>query len=289
MSNGTAEEIIKCLEKFAEYYGTPSFVISDNAGSFISRKFQSFLEEPLKCIKHHLITPYNPSSNLSERVIKEVLSLLRVLCGDNPKNWHEYLPQVATAINYGFNTTLKERPYTLFFNRDPKPSLVDIVKPMSPIMDKNENFMKTKYARDLVESHLSKAHQFRDKKFQSTGRLTTYELNDIVYLKRRFVADKSYKLKYAYIGPFKVTNVLGNTVTLLNLANGKERRASMKNLKIYKSNDLSPKDHPNINKMFLTQDPEEIENEIFSEAETMSNQEPPHRYSLRSQIKDNTK
>ena len=63
----------------------------------------------------------------------------------------------------------------------------------------------------------------------------------------------------------------------------------MEHFKIYKSNDLSPKDHPNINRMFLTPDPEEPENYIFSEAETIITQEKPHRYSLRSQIKDNTK
>ena len=243
------------------------------------------MADPLKSIKHHLITPYNPSSNLSERIIRDVLSLLRVLTRDNPKNWHEYLPQVATAINLGFNTTLQERPFTLFFGHEPKPSIIDSKKTFSSNLDINENYMKTQYARDLVELQLSKAHQERDKKWQTTGRLTTYETNDIVYLKRRFVADKAHKIRFAYIGPFKVTNIIGNSVVLLNLANGKLRRASMKNLKIYKHTDLIPSDHINVNKAFPIPDDEKVENEVFQNTEVIMEAEKASRYNLRSKTK----
>ena len=285
MSSGTATEIIECLSKFFSDYDEPSYIISDNAGSFVSTKFEEFLADPLKSIKHHLITPYNPSSNLSERIIRDVLSLLRVLTRDNPKNWHEYLPQVATAINLGFNTTLQERPFTLFFGHEPKPSIIDSKKTFSSNLDINENYMKTQYARDLVELQLSKAHQERDKKWQTTGRLTTYETNDIVYLKRRFVADKAHKIRFAYIGPFKVTNIIGNSVVLLNLANGKLRRASMKNLKIYKHTDLTPSDHINVNKAFPIPDDEKVENEVFQNTEVIMEAEKASRYNLRSKTK----
>ena len=289
MSSGTAAEIMGCLNTFFEFYGEPSYIISDNAGSFLSMKFEEFLAEPLINIKHHLITPYNPRSNLAERLIRDILSLLRIVTRDNPLNWHTYLPQVNRAINYGFNLTLKERPATLFFGREPKPSMLncDKAESLSYLSDNdiNEKYLKIKYIRDLVQLELGKVHNKRDRQWETTGRLSTYELNDIVYLKRNFVGDKSYKLKFQYCGPFKVTEIMGNTVVLLNLSNGKERRASMRNIKIFKQHDLTPKDHPNIQKIYPIADPISVEN-MFSGTDGAD--PGPKKYNLRSTKVDNT-
>ena len=289
MATGTAKEVISHLEEYAKWYGNPSYLISDNAGAFLSCKFKEFLDQPLTHIKHHLTTSYNPCSNIAERVIKDVLSILRVLVKDKPDNWHEHLPQVNEAINYGFNLTLKQRPAALFFGREPKPSVIDYNQEVTDKIDQNEVFMKSKYARDLVERELTKAHALIDKRLESTGRLTSYELNDTVYLKRHFVADRGYKLKYQYCGPYRVTEILGNTVTLLNLASGRERRASMRNLKLYKGSDLTKMDHPNIGKIFPTADPESLEEEAFGENEIVTIEQNKPKYNLRSSVKDQKK
>ena len=290
LMSGTAEEIIKGLEGWREAYGDPFMVISDNAGAFVSHKFKDFLENPLVKMRQHLITPYAPQSNLAERLLRDVLSLLRVLTRDKPDTWPAHLPQVNTAINHGVHLTLKQRPSALFFGREPKASIIDFARDEGRAeIASSEPFIKTIYARELVEKELTKAHEYRDS-LQTTGRLTSYDLNDIVYLKRNFVNDKGYKIKYQFIGPFKINEIIGNTVTLLNLANGKERRAHMRNLKIFKSCDLTKSDHPNVDRMFPRADPPELEAEVFKNEE---NQEPtkisPKKYNLRSKVQDKTK
>ena len=87
---------------------------------------------------------------------------------DKPRRWPDYLPQVCDAINYGYNLTLKERPAYLFFGHEPEP-LLDFndtcpVNQGGEEVDKNEEYMKLKYAMELVERELEKSHMTLDKK-----------------------------------------------------------------------------------------------------------------------------
>ena len=250
LKNGTALAVQNVLTTIFQWQGKCSMIISDNAGCFLSHQFKDFLEE--RQINHHKITAYNPMSNLSERSIRNVLSVLRVLTKDKPSKWDTYLPQVADALNMGFNLSLKETPYYLFFGRNPEQN-DNFLNSEPPPTDPSDLYYKTKYSFELVEKTLTDEHEKEDLKLQSSGRLTHYNVGDIVYVARNFVNDKSYKLKYPYCGPYRVESIVGNTVLLLNLSNGKTRQCSMRNIKIYKSDDLTKTDHPNVDKIYPLQ------------------------------------
>ena len=77
------------------------------------------------------------------------------------------MPKVCDAINEGFNLTLKERPYFLFYNRDPNPNFNVLRDESFPSSD--EAFSVSKYAYQLVERELSKDHLRKDKQQLASG------------------------------------------------------------------------------------------------------------------------
>ena len=241
---GTASEVIKRLEEFFDVLGHPEGLVSDNAGAFTSLEFKGYLGE---YIIHHLTTPYSPRSNaLAERSIRSVLSILRVLCKDKPKNWHIYLKKVCVAINSGFNTTTKERPYFLFFGRDPAPRY-QILRDQTPIQDASEAYQISRYAHELALQELVKGPS---EGIVSPERVKHYQVGDIVYLQKRFAGDKAYKIKSAYEGPYRVSDIAGNTVQLKSLTSGKCKRASMRDLKLYKGGTLTKTNNKNIDQPY---------------------------------------
>ena len=77
------------------------------------------------------------------------------------------------------------------------------------------------------------------------------------------MADPGYKLKYQYIGPFRVCQINGNVVELVSLASGKVRRASMRNIKVFHAGDLSMTDHKNINAPFPSELPNDLDGDLL--------------------------
>ena len=247
LSAGTASEVIKNLESLFYRYGTANVLVSDRAGAFTGYEFENYLTK--KNIKHHLSTPYSPRSNaLAERTIRSVLSILRVLCDDHPTKWSLYLPKVCEAINCAFHTSIGERPFFIFFGRDPRPTF-NVLRNLASEFDTCENYQMCKYTYKLVSRELYNTQKVRDQK-QDSSRRNTYDVGNIVYVKSRFVGDKAHKLRFPYEGPYRVSKVDGNTVCLKSLASGKSKLASMRDLKIYKGQFLTPSDNNNINRPY---------------------------------------
>ena len=287
LQNGTAARVIDALNLIFSWQSKCQVIISDNAGCFKSNKFKEYLDE-LE-IEHHFITPYNPQSNLAERSIRNVLSVLRVLSQNRPRNWDEHLPTVCDAINVGFNLSLQERPFYFFYGRDPTPNENFLNRTMTEITP-SELFSRTKYSFETVEKILTEEHSKEDKKLMSSGRLTSYEIGDIVFVQRNFVNEPAYKILYPYTGPYRVVKIIGNTVDLVNLSNGQPRRCAMRNIKIYKIDDLTKTNHPNVNKKISLQSNNPDELAILENApaeypkQKIKNKNPvnPRPYNLRS-------
>ena len=256
LESGTAEEVIKHLREIFRTLGSPVVLSSDNAGAFTSHLFKSFLAEKNMNIKHHLITPYSPTGNsLAERSIRSVLSILRVLCQDKPKSWHILLPDVEQTMNEGFNLTLRERPYYLYYGKDPRPNCTILMQNIDRY-DESDVVVRLKYAYMLLERELQKDRFRRDNR--PKGKLTTYQEGDIVYLETVFVNDKARKIRYPYFGPFRIDSIRQNSTTLINLATGESRRASMRNIKLYRAEAVTHNQNPNANRIFPTAENNDI-------------------------------
>ena len=160
-------------------------------------------------------------------------------------NWHIYLRKVCVAMNSGFNTTIKERPYFLFFGRDPAPRY-DILRDQTPVRDASEAYQISHYAHELALQEFAKNQD----NISLPERVTHYQVSDIVYLQKRFAGDKAYKIKSGFEGPYRVTDIAGNTVQLKSLTSGKCKRASMRDLKLYKAGTLTKTNNKNVGQPF---------------------------------------
>ena len=173
--------------------------------------------------------------------------MLRVLCSDKPKSWHVHLPRINEAINTGFNLVLKERPHFLYHGYDPK-TKYEVFNDLEKNQDLGERFHIAQYAYDLVEKELSKSYEKRDK--VPPGNLKSYTTGDIVYISRHFVSDRARKMRHPFYGPFRVVKVTGNATVLSDLATGKEKRVSQRDMKFFKSQTVNKTDNKNADKVF---------------------------------------
>jgi Integrase core domain. len=90
-----------CLKKvvndYIPKYGTPKAILNDNASLFKSKKWSQPLHE--RGIKVYHCSAYHPSSNPSERGLRDVTTYLRAFCHKNHKNWFNTLPIIQCIMN----------------------------------------------------------------------------------------------------------------------------------------------------------------------------------------------
>ena len=122
--------------------------------------------------------------------------------------------------------------------------------------DESDVVVRLRYAYILLEKELQKDRFRRD--IRPKGRLTTYHEGDIVYLETVFVNDKARKIKYPYFGPFRIDSIRQNSTTLINLATGESRRASMRNIKLYRAEVVTHNQNPNSSRIFPTAENNDI-------------------------------
>jgi hypothetical protein len=112
----TAQVVSDCLERsFFPAYGTPKFVVTDNARVFCCRLFRDL------CfrwgVKHLTTTPYYPQASLAERVNRNLKSALKVFHHSSQKIWDEDLPWISMAFNTATHESTQATPDTLFLGR----------------------------------------------------------------------------------------------------------------------------------------------------------------------------
>ena len=89
-------------------FGTPTVIITDNGGEFVSHAFTQFCSS--LGITHKLTTPYHPQANgAAERVHRIIKSALRAQT--DPSEWADHLPFITLTLN---NLTCDNNFFTPF-------------------------------------------------------------------------------------------------------------------------------------------------------------------------------
>ena len=94
----TSHVVLDSLERsFFPMYGTPKYLVSDNARVFCCRKFRDL------CfrwgIEHLTTSPYYPQASLAERVNRNLKAALKIFHHSSQKGWDVDLPCLSTAFN----------------------------------------------------------------------------------------------------------------------------------------------------------------------------------------------
>ena len=85
------------LRKIVLRYGSPSLILLDQSGCFLSQIAQSLWSVTNTKVK--VISPYNHGSNVVKRSIGSISNLLASNLKDKAKNWDSYCESACYAHN----------------------------------------------------------------------------------------------------------------------------------------------------------------------------------------------
>lgn len=106
-------EVIQKLEQeWLNEFQTPTYLLTDQATTFLSQKFKEFLEN--RKIKHIINTPFNPKCNgISERINKEINVLMRTYKGNKIS---KIISVIETKLNASIHSSTGYAPEEILYN-----------------------------------------------------------------------------------------------------------------------------------------------------------------------------
>ena len=97
-------------------FGPPVRFLSDNGPQFTCRRFQNFLKE--WGVIQSFTTSYHPQSNFTERLNRNIKSMLACFHHQKHTEWAFYIPEDQFALNSVVHDTTKMSPAAIFFRRE---------------------------------------------------------------------------------------------------------------------------------------------------------------------------
>lgn len=110
----SAELVVKILqEQWFRRYSVPEILISDNATSFLSRDFKSFLERYQ--VQHWANSRYHSQANPVERLNRSINACIRTYVKTDQRLWDTKISQVEYTINNTVHSSTGFTPYRIVF------------------------------------------------------------------------------------------------------------------------------------------------------------------------------
>ncbi|TXT11509.1 uncharacterized protein COLE_01919 [Cutaneotrichosporon oleaginosum] len=222
--NATASDIAKVfIRDVVRLHGLPRNIISDRDSRFTS----AFWRAITKALGVRLLmsTSFHPQTDgQTERQIRTLKEALRHFVNTRQNNWAELLPLLEIAFNNSVQASTGKTPFELDLGFHPR--LLSSSFAASPGVDTADaaaflDHLDTSVI-DAVEA-LQAAQATQARAFNSRHQLTEYAKDDLVLLSTRAFnppsrkAAVSKKLTPTFYGPFRVLEVCGPTVLLLDL------------------------------------------------------------------------
>lgn len=198
---------IKALDKIFYDFSIPARIVSDRGSSFTSSSFKTFCDT--HGIKHVLNSVACPRANgQAERFNATIInSLAAQSCLGHERDWDKCLGKVQWGINNTVNASTRKTAAEAMFGlkmRDDLANKLDVTNNADGDLDK---------LRQGVSSNIEK-QQTKMKLRYDKNRIpaATYNIGDLVKISRNNFANcgQSSKLLSKFIGPYKITEILGN-------------------------------------------------------------------------------
>ena len=115
-------------------------------------------------IKSYKTSVYHPSSNPSERILREVGRILRTYCHQQQRKWPDYLSATEDFLNLAYHTSINCTLYTAMYEKQPPREIQELIKfPKS----QQYQFNKVKFYNQVIENlekHRNKYQKIKGKK-----------------------------------------------------------------------------------------------------------------------------
>ncbi|KAJ3501679.1 hypothetical protein NMY22_g18841 [Coprinellus aureogranulatus] len=231
-------------------HGLPLGVTSDRGPQFASQFTRSLLRR--LGIDSNLTTAYHPQANgQTERANQEVEKYLRLYASRRQDDWDQHLPMAEFVVNSRVHSAHSRSPFEVIYGHLPHFNIP--VAPKLGIHGINERLQQLQDVRKEVEAVLRvdkalleyNAHVIplfhkdtsvfkpffvvvaRQKQDYETGKRTahSFQVNDYVWLSAKNIAIKvpTRKLGDLYLGPFKITEKVGDLDYRLQLPDSLSR------------------------------------------------------------------
>lgn len=199
---------IKVLQSIFYDFGIPARIISDRGTSFTSTAFKDFCSE--NGIKHVLNAVACPRANgQAERYNQIVLnSLATQNCNSHERDWDKQLGKIQWGINNTVSSTTQKTPTEALFGVRMRDNLSNKLE----INTENDND-SLQTIREEISSNIAKDQEKQKSRHNSKrAPAVTYKVGDLVKISRNNYGNdgKSTKLLSKFIGPFRISEVLGN-------------------------------------------------------------------------------
>ena len=213
-----AAEMAELLHKEVELrYGCPSGIVSDRDSRITSKFWAEICHYSF--IKRRMSTAFYPQTDGQTEILNRIIEgYLRAFTSLEQMDWAKLLPTAAFAYNNSMNHTLRISPFRALYGFDPE-FHVDVADnvPEGEIPAAKDRIRKLHELRQGLRNQLNTARQRQIENYNKRHMPKTFKRGSLVKLSTRNLKLKNKKLQPRFIGPFRITEVIGSQAYRLAL------------------------------------------------------------------------
>ena len=181
-------------------YGSFKKLITDNGSQYQSKVLQVVLK--FWRILQVLITKYHPQANPTERVNRNIKSMIALFMAEDHHSWDVHVAELQLALDSVDHDAIGFSPAEIIFNR----KIIDPLGNNIPSLEASDttHFHKLDVVRERIKNQQTRNKEFYDKR----RREMNFQIGDKVMVKTFYLsnAKKKFNAKLAprFTGPFEV-------------------------------------------------------------------------------------
>lgn len=222
----TKAALNKLVDQYIPEMGKPKRLLADNGTSpvWATELRKAGIQALYSTVRH-------PQSNPTERVMRELGRLFRILCSDKLTRWARHISDIDFFLNVTTHFSTGFTPIELHFERKVKEQVMNLIT--FPILKDISHEAKIFLAREKILANY-------EKRKRAQGRFSTvlFKVGDLVMVDETKQSDAIKKLTHKFFhlfyGPYRISRVFGNNsyefvnVDDPNVVKGRYIRCSLK-------------------------------------------------------------
>lgn len=219
----TAVEVAQAyLDNIFKLHGWPQSIVSDRDAIFLSNFWKSLFS--LHGTEFKMSSAYHPATDGQTEVVNRCIeTYLRCMCGDQDKQWPNWLSLAEWWYNTHYHTSTQLTPYEIVYNQQPPLHLPYLAgesgnEEVDRSMRKREQMIATLRSQLLAAQNRMKmqANKHRSERVFQQGDWFWLKLQP--YKQSTLQVRSNQKLAKRYCGPFQIMEKVGQVAYRLRLS-----------------------------------------------------------------------
>lgn len=240
----TRSEVIiqKLWDTFCRW-GTPRYLLSDNATQFTSNLYMNWCAS--LGIKPYYISAYHPQANLTERYNKFIKSMI-IATTERCKDWDKHIPELSFAIRTCISDSAGYTPAYINFGRELRTPFDNLMQiELSNVSDISKLGKRMATIRGVVMDEIERSKVKYLSYYNAKAAERSFKVGDLVWMRTHFLSDAARgitaSLSKKREGPYKVSQIVSTNVYDLISVSGDQKvnKVHINELSPYCSNESS--------------------------------------------------